>query len=352
MSDNDLTEVAHEDNYDFDYYALSKLKRQERKKVLVLAGIIGGLSIILIVFIVLYVHCGSSIHGHGIYNSTLLKDVLAARKKAYLRIATYGEDCSKTFTCDDGNAFCRYLQGTYRCDCKHGYYGDGITCQNGYFAIHFSNPTTSNIPNVTGVNFPKSEGLSVCLWFALTMFPSEMFAFFTYASPTVKGEDDLMISLYSNKTFILTFQGKQYKLHTADKLELNFWNHICWTWKFNSSWSFYLNGKMKKIATSKDELRGAFPQSSGAVYLGQHFENGHIHNTAHMFRGGMTELFIYSRTIRREEVTAAYQNYAATNQTVVGWWKFRGLATSVDIKQIAYPFIHHYFATAKKAKPN
>ena len=57
MSDNDLSEIPNEDNYDFDYYALSKLKDQERKKLIVLGIIIGVLCVIAITFITLYHTC-------------------------------------------------------------------------------------------------------------------------------------------------------------------------------------------------------------------------------------------------------------------------------------------------------
>ena len=46
MSDDDLTKIRNEDNYHFDYYALSKLKDREQKKLFVLGTIIGVLCII------------------------------------------------------------------------------------------------------------------------------------------------------------------------------------------------------------------------------------------------------------------------------------------------------------------
>ena len=57
MSDNDLSEIPNEDNYDFDYYALSKLKDREQKKLIVLGIIIGFLCVIAITFITLYHNC-------------------------------------------------------------------------------------------------------------------------------------------------------------------------------------------------------------------------------------------------------------------------------------------------------
>ena len=57
MSDDDLTKIRSEDNYHFDYYALSKLKDREKKKFIVLGTIIGVLCIIDITFIVLYHNC-------------------------------------------------------------------------------------------------------------------------------------------------------------------------------------------------------------------------------------------------------------------------------------------------------
>ena len=57
MSDDDLTKIRNEDNYHFDYYALSKLKDREQKKLFVLGTIIGVLCIIDITFIVLYHNC-------------------------------------------------------------------------------------------------------------------------------------------------------------------------------------------------------------------------------------------------------------------------------------------------------
>ena len=71
MSDNDLSEIPNEDNYDFDYYALSKLKDREQKKLIVLGIIIGVLCVITITFITLYHRCETH---HD--NNTTFKDKL------------------------------------------------------------------------------------------------------------------------------------------------------------------------------------------------------------------------------------------------------------------------------------
>ena len=60
MSDDDLTKIRSEDNYNFDYYALSKVKDREQKKLFVLGTIIGVLCVIDITFIVLHHNCKTS----------------------------------------------------------------------------------------------------------------------------------------------------------------------------------------------------------------------------------------------------------------------------------------------------
>ena len=70
MSDDDLTKIRSEDNYHFDYYALSKLKDREKKKFIVLGTIIGVLCIIDITFIVLYHNCEATAVKKGTHVTT------------------------------------------------------------------------------------------------------------------------------------------------------------------------------------------------------------------------------------------------------------------------------------------
>ena len=51
--------------------------------------------------------------------------VYSAQKKAYLKIASRGKVCSVSNQRCTENAYCRYMQGSYRCNCRQGFYGDG-----------------------------------------------------------------------------------------------------------------------------------------------------------------------------------------------------------------------------------
>ena len=208
--------------------------------------------------------------------------------------------------------------------------------------MHFATPT-SNVPHLSGVHFPKSDGLSICFWFLMAQVPKERSAFFTYHSIYTgkkNNSNDLMISIDNQKNFSLTFEGEEHKLYSSS-LKADEWNHICWVWHYLHSWIFYLNGKQVNSKTNKEDLLKPIPQSNGDIILGQHSVAGKIADQKHMFLGEMTELFIYSRDIQTHEVMAAYQNHAGIKNATVGWWQFRNSIKGQNVVITRYPFYYH-----------
>ena len=219
--------------------------------------------------------------------------------------------------------------------------------------MRFKKATNSSkdIPQLSGVQFPKSDGLSVCFWFAMATIPRKMSAFFTYQSLFVdsgNNTNDLMIYIDNQTNFWLTFKGKPYKLYNTS-LSPGRWTHVCWVWHHSHSWTFYLNGKNVSNSCNKDGLLKPFPKSKGDIILGQHLDqhldHDNIAHSRHMFLGEMTEFFIYSRDIRNSEVMAAFQNHAGTINATVAWWQFQNSTKGENIIIKGYPFIHHFFIT-------
>ena len=202
--------------------------------------------------------------------------------------------------------------------------------------MHFA-ALTSNVPHLSGVHFPESDSLSVCLWFSMAQVPKKMSAFFTYHSVYW---NNLIISIDNQTTFWLTFKGKAHKLYSSS-LKADEWNHICWVWHYLHSWIFYLNGKQVNSKTNEEDLLKPIPESPGEIILGQHSVDGTIADQEHMFLGEMTELFIYSRDIQAHEVMAAYQNHAGTKNATVGWWQFRNSTKGENVVITRYPFYYH-----------
>lgn len=274
MSDtDDLTEMqtntVTEDKYDFDYHALLKLKKKQKSRTVCFSSLVLLLTLFLILFVALYFNCSKREQ-----RKTTITTIRAARIQAYKRIAKYGEDCSKDFTCGK-YAFCRNYQGSHRCDCQHGYYGDGIgDCK-----------------------------------------------------------------------------GKQFNLHpvkTTGIIQKNQWTHLCWVWHFQKSWKLYLNGKLHNEEKSLFEMNEKFPASDGSILLGQDIHNGHVNDTDHMFKGQITEFFIYSRELTAQDVISAYQNVPPTQDNVLGWWQFKNSTKGNEIVKIEYPFIHKYFKSKRR----
>jgi len=351
MSDtDDLTEMqtntVTEDKYDFDYHALLKLKKKQKSRTVCFSSLVLLLTLFLILFVALYFNCSKREQ-----RKTTITTIRAARIQAYKRIAKYGEDCSKDFTCGK-YAFCRNYQGSHRCDCQHGYYGDGIgDCKDGYFGINFVTPTLNNIPVVKNVAFPESEALSVCFWFNLQGDIKEHMAMFNYISHLVKGESSFMIWLSKENNILVSFKGKQFNLHpvkTTGIIQKNQWTHLCWVWHFQKSWKLYLNGKLHNEEKSLFEMNEKFPASDGSILLGQDIHNGHVNDTDHMFKGQITEFFIYSRELTAQDVISAYQNVPPTQDNVLGWWQFKNSTKGNEIVKIEYPFIHKYFKSKRR----
>lgn len=209
---------------------------------------------------------------------------------------------------------------------------------DGSFGMHFATPT-SDVPHLSNVQFPKSDGLSICFWFAMARDPIEKSAFFTYHSvyKPNNNSNDLMISIDNQTNFWLTFEGKEHKLYTTS-LNKREWNHICWVWHYSHSWKFYLNGKQVNSTTNKGDLLKPIPESRGEIILGQHSVGGKIAHQKHMFLGEMTELFIYSIDIRTYEVMSAYQSHAGIKNAIVGWWQFQDLTKGKNVVITRYPF--------------
>ena len=217
--------------------------------------------------------------------------------------------------------------------------------------MRFKKATNSSkdIPQLSGVQFPESDGLSVCFWFVMAKIPRKMSAFFTYHSLFVDSGNNknyLMIYIDNHTNFRLMFKGKSHKLYNAS-LRTGEWNHVCWVWHFSHSWTFYLNGKNVSNSCSKGGLLKPFPESKGNIILGQHLDYGNIAHSRHMFLGEMTEFFIYSRDIRNSEVMAAFQNHAGTINATVAWWQFQNSTKGENIIITGYPFIHHFFFITK-----
>ncbi|XP_057297852.1 sushi, von Willebrand factor type A, EGF and pentraxin domain-containing protein 1-like [Hydractinia symbiolongicarpus] len=325
--------------YNFDYYALSKLKKQEHWKVGILSGIIAVLTALVIVFITLYVQSLSSVQSDKHKNSASYE---LFKLRAYKELAKYGENCSIRYQCHT-HAYCKNLQGTYRCVCMRGYLGDGIgDCQDIDFSIDFHEAGATNIPTISDLGHGSVHGAAVCFWFTLTSaakkWDSENKTILNYITHKM----DLVIQITRNhKIVAFTRNGNIYlRVEVNVKFPVHKWMHVCWTWSDGISWNFFINGKLAHSSLLNQTVN--LKPGKGYLFLGQDMRRVNnkyvINKPENLFQGRITGLFVYQRPILGYEIMAAFENNPPVNGLLVGWWQFKRLAKGGKIREAAFPF--------------
>lgn len=201
------------------------------------------------------------------------------------------------------------------------------------FAIDFRTLTTENIPEVRRQLFPKTDELSVCIWFRPASLNRDWSALFMYTSVEIPGSNELMLWLTNKQEIHVSMRGTD-QLVLNKNIELNVWTHLCWTWNSTGHWSLYIAGKRVNTGydPSKDHsYRGTFPESHGNFMLGQDRDDDRINEKAQMFHGTITQFYVYKKQLIQEEINSAYQNHPPTQNLILGWWKFNNKTTGTDI---------------------
>ncbi|XP_057291050.1 sushi, von Willebrand factor type A, EGF and pentraxin domain-containing protein 1-like [Hydractinia symbiolongicarpus] len=347
MSDSQLnieTDDFEEDSskYNFDYYALSKLKKQKRCTVGILSAIIFVLFVLLIVFITLYAQSQKD-KPKTLYAQTQESASYELFKlRAYKELAKYGENCSIRYQCHT-HAYCKNLQGTYRCVCMRGYLGDGIgDCQNIDFSIDFHAAGATNIPTIRDLRHGYVHGAAVCFWFTLTSAAKEWDSENKTILNYITDKMDLVIQITRNhKIVAFTRNGNlNVRVEINVKFPVHKWMHVCWTWSNGISWNFFINGNLANSSLLNQAV--SLKPGKGDLFLGQDMRRVNdkyvINKPENLFQGRITGLFVYQRLILGYEVMAAFENNPPMHGLLVGWWQFKRLAKGGKIKEAAFPF--------------
>lgn len=200
--------------------------------------------------------------------------------------------------------------------------------------------TTVNVPEIKHVTFPKTGSISVCFWYKLSRFVGEkMHAIFTYSSEDIYDSDDFMMWLSAKNEIHVTMKSDKKRILEKIRLPLNKWEHLCWTWTKTGSWILYMSGKIKESGVSRiPSFKESFPESIGTLTLGQDKDNNKINDREQMFRGQITQFYLYHKTLNAAEVRSAFRKNPPTDSIIVGWWQFKDKTNGEDIVLSKYPF--------------
>lgn len=208
------------------------------------------------------------------------------------------------------------------------------------FAIHFRTATKKNIPEVSAINFPGTDELSVCFWYKLAEFyGTKWHSIFMYESVDKKNSNELMMWLNANDEIHVSMRDTHQRV-LQRKLRLNVWTHLCWTWNSTGQWNIYMSGLKVNMGNEAKKVthRGKFPESYGSLILGQDKDGGKVSDQNQMFRGEITQFYLYHKQLTDEQVRSAYENKPSTQKIVVGWWQFEKTTSGTDIVESKYPF--------------
>lgn len=207
-----------------------------------------------------------------------------------------------------------------------------------HFAIHFRTPTIKNIPIVRKVDFPETEDMSICFWYKMDNVTQKWMSALMYTSVEIQGSNDLMI-WFSNVKIHATMRSSGITI-LDKKLVLEQWTHFCWIWESSGKWSTFLSGKRVNagFTTNKKSFAGKFKESHGNFVLGQDQDDDHINEPRQMFRGSITQLYLYHKKLTTDEVQSSYERRPPVDKVIVGWWDFKGKTNGTDIIQTKYPF--------------
>lgn len=160
-----------------------------------------------------------------------------------------------------------------------------------------------------------------------------------YTSVEIPGSNDLMIWFTRDQIHATMRSSGQTIL--KEPLPINVWTHFCWIWDSTGRWMTYLSGKKVKAGfiASKKTFLGKFQETHGNFLLGQDKDDDAINEPKQMFRGEITQLFLYHKKLTDDEVFAAYEKRPPTQNVTIGWWQFKNKAKNgSNIVETKYPF--------------
>ena len=159
---------------------------------------------------------------------------------------------------------------------------------------------------------------------------------FMFTSVEISGDNDFMVWVTEDQVHIyLRSSGKRV---AKTKFPYNEWSHLCWMWKKTGQWWTYVNGKLIKTGYESDEkFKEPFPDSLGNILLGQDKDEDIINQPTQMLHGSMSQFYIYSKLLTRDDVTALYHNKPPANDIVVGWWQFKNITRGENIVESGLP---------------
>lgn len=215
-----------------------------------------------------------------------------------------------------------------------------LSLSDANFSINFITPTKTNVPEITLISFPETNELTVCFWYKLSNLENKWNAVFMYSSLELTTANDFMMWMNGNGEIHATIRDT-HQLIVRGKLIIGQWTHFCWSWQSSGNWTAYMSGKRVKSNTGEkyeNSFVGKIPNSSGSFLLGQDKDQNKISDKNQMFRGELSQFYLYNKALTVDEVYSAYQNRPSTNNIIVGWWQFKDLTKGSDIIQTAFPF--------------
>lgn len=208
-----------------------------------------------------------------------------------------------------------------------------------HFAIDFRKPTIKGVPELRRIVFPETDQLSVCFWYKLADVRQKWLSAFMYTSVEIPGSNDFMIWFTRDQIHATMRSSGQTIL--KEPLSINTWTHFCWVWDSSGRWKTYLSGKIVNAGyvASKKTFKGKFQETHGNFLLGQDKDDDAINEPKQMFRGEITQLFLYHKKLTSDEVRAAYEKRPPTQNVTVGWWQFKNKSVNgTNIVETKYPF--------------
>lgn len=80
-----------------------------------------------------------------------------------------------------------------------------------------------------------------------------------------------------------------------------------------------------------ENFKGVFPDSMGSLMLGQDKDHDRVNDRLQMFRGKITQFYVYKKQLNVDEVYSAYQLHPSTQHLILGWWQFKNTTNGTDI---------------------